>query len=198
MLDIFAAGVKTDTIARRSSSGLINVNTASREALRALCANIATNDPAVPAALYPPFNSYQADRFADAVLAGRPFLSEAQLSTIKLDPGYVADPTGSPPGPAPTPFFGTMKQWPTSTRPSELSDAGFEDLFARVYNLASVRSRNFRVFVTGQYVDPRGAAASPRVLSTVNKVFQVFVNPHRDSNGVAQHGQIDVTYEADL
>ena len=193
LLDIFAAGAKTDVIARRSTAGLVNLNTASRETLRTLCANITNSDPALGTPLNPPFNATQADRFADAVIAARPFLSEAQMSAIKLDPTYVASPTGAPPGPAPTPFFGNTKQWQTSVRPAQLSDAGFEDLFARMYNLSSVRSRNFRVFVTGQAVDK-----NDKVLSTVSKVFQVYMNPHRNASGAPQQSLVEVTYEASL
>jgi len=50
-------------------------------------------------------------------------------------------------------------------------------LFAKIYNLAATRSRNFRVFVTGQSLDKNG-----NVLSTVTKVYQVFVKPNRDPN----------------
>ena len=59
--------------------------------------------------------------------------------------------------------------------PTEWNDAGREELFAKIFNLATTRSRNFRVFVTGQSLDKNG-----NVLSTVTKVYQVFVKPNRD------------------
>ncbi|MGI8819378.1 MAG: pilus assembly PilX family protein [Chthoniobacterales bacterium] len=193
LLDIFAAGSGPDVIARKSTIGLVNVNTASRESLRALGTAIVNGDTALPTPLSPPFNSLQADRFADAVLAGRPFLSTAQLSTIRLDPAYVADPAGNPPGPNPTPFFGNSKQWATGVRPSQLSDTGFEDLFSRTYGLATVRSRNFRIFVTGQSLDRTGT-----VLSTVSRVFQVAIKPDRAADGAIQSSKVEVMYEAQL
>ena len=84
LLDLFTA------MPRVNSSGLININTASRDTLRALSAAILLNrDAAIqPSSLkdnfYPPNISKQADRFADAVIATRPFLSPAQLSSINL------------------------------------------------------------------------------------------------------------------
>jgi hypothetical protein len=56
-------------------------------------------------------------------------------------------------------------------------------LFAKIYNLATTRSRNFRVFVTGQSLDKNG-----RVLSTVTKVYQVFVKPCRNIPGLPACG----------
>jgi len=58
-------------------------------------------------------------------------------------------------------------------------------LFAKIYNLATTRSRNFRVFVTGQALDKNN-----NVLSTVTKVYQVFIKPNRcnDPNGCVVNG----------
>lgn len=87
------------------------------------------------------------------------------------------------------PFFGNPDQYePPSTQPppTEWNDPGREELFAKIYNLATTRSRNFRVFVTGQSLDKSG-----NVLSTVTKVYHVFVKPNRDNTpGSATYGQI--------
>lgn len=190
LLDIFTAG------ARRETRGLVNLNTAPREVLRALAAGILLKrDPDIaPAELnssfYAPRVSDEADKFADAVIATRntaPLVSTSQLA-------HVREPSGAA-------FFGNTAQWTApQTPPTEWNDRGTEELFARIFDLTAVRSRNFRVFVTGQSVDPRqtDAAGNPKVLSTVRKVFQVFLNPTRDAAGKIDAQKVDVTYEREL
>jgi hypothetical protein len=154
-----------------------------------------SRDPDVaPATLlgsfYSPRVSEEADKFADAVIASRnnaPFVSTSQLANLR-DSASIA-------------FFGNTAQWTApQTAPTEWNDRGSEELFGRVFDLTAVRSRNFRVFVTGQSVDPRqtDAAGNPKVLSTVKKVFQVFLNPTRDGTGAITSQKIDVTYEREL
>ncbi len=173
------------TDARITTKGLVNINTASREALRALGANVILDrDPKkLPAGtLYPPYTSKQADQFADAVIAARPFLSPAQLSGMKIAGGTRA-------------FFGNSAAWsaPTQPAPTEWNDSGNEEYFAKVYPLAAVRSRNFRIFVTGQALDK-----SNNVLSTSSKVFQVYLKPARDAAGKVTSQTVVNTYEAQL
>jgi hypothetical protein len=218
LLDIFAAGM------RRETQGLININTATRETLRALGAGLLINrdQDIKPGTLSPPLGvpttTDQADKFADAVIAGRnlkPFISTSQLAQLQaLDPvtGNLATDAGG----KPIQFFGNPQQWDSTQPPPnqapppsgtwEWNDAGTEEYFARTFDLTNVRSRNFRVFVTGQYVDPRypDASGNPKVLSTVRKVYHVFLHPIRDTNpasptyGKISSQQIDVTYERDL
>jgi hypothetical protein len=192
LLNLFAVNT------RRETQGLINLNTATRETLRSLGAGLLLNrDPdIVPASLknnlYPPTNSDQADKFADAVITTRntrPFISTAQLAQL-------TDVTGLA-------FFGSPAEWSASqTAPTEWNDASAEEYFARIWDLCSVRSRNFRVFVTGQYVDPRysdpTSGKPPRVLSTARKVYHVFINPNRAADGSIQSQHVQVTYEHDL
>ena len=128
----------------------------------------------VPA--YPPTVSKQADLFADAVINSRPLLSTSALSTIRVTP---------PAGSQPEPFFGNPHQYNNQTPPTEWNDPGREELFAKIYNLATTRSRNFRVFVTGQSLDK-----NRNVLSTVTKVYQVFVKPNRAADGTIQSQQV--------
>ena len=191
LLDIFAIG------SRRETQGLINLNTASRETLRALGAGLSfRRDPAIqPSSLQtdfgPPFSSSQADQFADAVIATRnqtPFLSTSQLAQIQ-------DALAKP-------LFGNANEWNSSqTAPQQWTNYAATEYFSRLYDLTSVRSRNFRIFVTGQYVDPRypNAAGNPKILATSKKVFQVFLNPHRNTTtGAVGNQTVDVTYEHDL
>jgi hypothetical protein len=193
LLDVFSS--KTSSTNFTNTVGLVNLNTASRDVLRSLAAGILQNrDPAIqPLALqgnlYPPTgnpaqptNVQQADKFADAVINSRPLLSTAALSAIRDSQGR--------------PFFGNPNQYESSTQapPTEWNDPGREELFAKIYNLAATRSRNFRVFVTGQSLDKNG-----KVLSTVTKVYQVFVKPNRDSTtGAIQSQQVQIKYEGSM
>ena len=175
LLDLFHPGSRSGT------RGLLNINTASRDALRALGAGLLLNrDPDIQPAgnRYPPFQAKQADLFANAVIAARPFLSAAQLASIRNSSG--------------TTFFGNSATW-TSSPPAEWNDSGTEEYFAKIFPLTAVHSRNFRVFVTGQSLDKSG-----RVLSTVNKVYQVYLTPTRDSSGKITAQKTTLTYEAQL
>lgn len=180
LLDIFSVADRKET------RGLINLNTANRETLRALAAGIELEvDPAIsPASIYGPVKDpaapRQADLFADAVIANRPFLSTSQLADIVTVAG---DPTSK--------FFGNADQW-SSGEPAEWNDAAREEYFARIFDLTAVRSRNFRVFVTGQSLDKTG-----RVLSTVNRTFHVALQPTRDAAGKVTQQRIEIVYEKD-
>ena len=202
LMDIFSVGDPAgDPLSKQvNTRGKININTANREALRALGAGIKIgnlNAGDVDQAIQPsggvfgPQNSSAADVFADAVISARqtrPFVSTSQLAWI----------TGS----SGEPFFGNPSQWPSSG-PTEWNDAAAEQYFAKIYNFTTTRSRNFRTFVTGQYVDPTQSdpmtGKSPRVIATANKVYELFLKPNRDSStGVINSQQIQVTYSADI
>jgi hypothetical protein len=202
LLDVFSP--KTSNNNFTNTAGLVNINTASRDVLRSVAAGILQNrdsavqPPSLANNLYPPTSTasasapnasvQQADRFADAVINSRPLLSTSALSAIQ-DCGKNIPCNGQ----SSRPFFGNPNQYETSTQtpPTEWNDPGREELFAKIYNLATTRSRNFRVFVTGQSLDKNG-----NVLSTVTKVYHVFVNPNRDPNtGAIQSQQVQIKYE---
>jgi hypothetical protein len=188
LLDVFSANGSSLTT---STAGLVNLNTASRDVLRALAAGILQNRDTIlqPASLqnnlYPPSVNLQADLFADAVINSRPLLSTSALSAIRVTP---------PGGAQPEPFFGNPHQYSNQTAPTEWNDAGREELFAKILDLATTRSRNFRVFVTGQSLDKDG-----RILSTVTKVYQVFVKPKRNpTTGAIISQQVEIKYEGSM
>jgi hypothetical protein len=202
LMDIFSTATGPSNNVT-NTAGKVNINTASRDVLRSLATGILQNrDPAIQPSslltnLYPPTSAsaanapnisvQQADRFADAVINSRPLLSTSSLSAIRDSQGR--------------PFFGNPNQYEgdyntNNTPPTEWNDPGREELFAKIYNLATTRSRNFRVFVTGQSLDKNG-----NVLSTVTKVYHVFLNPIRDNNpgsstyGQIQSQQVEIKYE---
>jgi hypothetical protein len=188
LLDVFSTATGNSNNVTKTA-GLVNLNTASRDVLRSLAAGILQNrDTALqpsslqnnlypattaPSGTAPTTSVQQADRFADAVINSRPLLSTAALSAI-TDCGRSIP---CPGGQLARPFFGNPNQYENSTQtpPTEWNDPGREELFAKIYNLATTRSRNFRVFVTGQSLDKNG-----NVLSTVTKVYHVFIKPTRD------------------
>src|SRR5207302_6188444 len=94
LLDVFSANSGTNVTT--NTAGLVNLNTASRDVLRALAAGILENrDTAIQPAslqtnLYPPTVSAQADLFADAVINSRPLLSTSALSAIRVTPPGAA------------------------------------------------------------------------------------------------------------
>lgn len=176
-------------------NGQVNLNTATRDVLRAIVAGAYVADPAIMpssnlnSALRPPQEtSTQADKLVDAIIRARPFIS----------PGQVADKTRALSN---KPIFGDpteQRNWSSTT--SEWNDAAAEEAFARVYNSGTVRSRNFRVHVTGQAIrNTRSNLAKIEVLSTRSRVFHVSLTPVRDPiTGVIQDQRIQITHEQDL
>ncbi len=178
LLDIFCAA------SSRQTRGLVNLNTAGRDVLRALGGGMAlTRDrEIVPAgATNAPKDSMEGDRFADAVIASRPFASTAQLGIITNSLG---------------PYFGNTNQW-TAVKPSEWKDAAAEELFARTLDLCSVRGRNFRIFVAGEALarTPSGDAV---VVGRSHRAYQVFVRPGRDTAGTITNQTVEVIYAENL
>jgi hypothetical protein len=187
LLDILSISDRVNT------QGKININTASREVLRTLGAGIKlANDGAIqPTDVYGPKSNgatpKEADMFADLVIAARnnsPFISTSALATIKTVGGK--------------PFFGNPAVW-TSGGPTEWNDAASQEYFAKIFNFTTVRSRNFRVFVTGQIYVPANGSQPERVIATANKVYHVFLKPTRDSTtGAITSQNCQITYSADV
>jgi hypothetical protein len=200
LMDLLCATNRVDT------RGLVNVNTASREVLRALGAGIRINadksdnsqarliddnlTPATPAVrrdITGPVNPpgpgapLPGDKFADAIIRSRPLLSTAQLNHIT-----ALDTNGHR-----TAFFGNREQWNTGG-PDAWSDEAAREMFRLIYPLTTVRNRNFRVFVVGQALGP-----NEQVLATANRVFQVYLNPNRrEPDGKILSQAAETVYES--
>ena len=200
LLDLFHAGLSRSSDKKEREgplvrvNGHININTASRDALRTLAAGSLTMDPLLSRkvsnnhlkapAMAPPIQKLSltaptgkllADKVADAIINGRPYASPSDMARARsLDAQNNQL----------VPVFGNKALYPQNTN-IEWNDAAAEEVFARVYESSTVRSRNFRVWVVGQAITPTtSATGQPEVLSEVRKVFTVFMDPgQRDQNG---------------
>jgi type II secretory pathway pseudopilin PulG len=187
-LDLFHAGISSSqNLALREGpvteiQGKININTASRGALRALVAGPLGMDPRLAVrtseihdktrlmappieliTLSPPTMTEQADRIADAIIRSRPYAATSNLALAKEDSNtYV---------------FGNRNLFPNATK-IEWTDAAAEELFARVYEASTVRSRNFRIWVVAQSVVPSTSTTRElEILAEVKKAYTVFIDP---------------------
>ena len=210
LLDLFHAGMPHSGTAHEREGplvkidGHVNLNTASRDVLRALAAGVVAQDPALsrrlgpvhetsircapgvePLELDPPRAEIQADRVADAIIAARPFASPGDAVFAKTGDGeYV---------------FGNRAQYENGDS-IQWSDAAAEELFARIHQNVSVRSRNFRVWIVGQSVAPT-TGGSPGVLAEIRKSFVIFADAgERDASGGIIPGtpRIKIIHEIDF
>lgn len=199
LLDLFHAGKsRSETKEDREGQlvrieGHVNINTASEDAIRAIAGGLLKSDPKLskrtseahststfappvtPLEVSAPTSSEadakEGDLLAKAIIQGRPFSSPSEIASVLTPDGKVV--------------FGNKFLYPytpSSNKPDisqlQWSDAAAEEVFARVYESSTVRSRNFRVWVIGQAVAPTVATnPSPEVLSEVRKVFTVFADP---------------------
>lgn len=200
LLDLFHAGIGNSSVsadregAVRRIAGHVNLNTANREVLRALAVGALVMDPKMSirtseshettSKMAPPITPYkltpaeinqEANRIADAIILARktaPFTSNASIAE-------VMDASGKQ-------VFGNKDLLPNNKGPQvHRTDSAAEEIFARVYESTTVRSRNFRIWVIGQAVAPTTlTTAKPEVLAEVRRCFTVFANPgKRNSDG---------------
>ena len=95
------------------------------------------------------------------------------------------------------PIFGASKRANDLSIEPEWNDAAAEEAFARIFNNATVRSRHFRVVVTGQAV-VKTRSETTKVLATRSRVYHVFVRPIRDANGNLIRQQTEILYARTL
>ena len=197
LLDLFHVGrSRSEDPAERAGpvtriAGHVNLNTASRDALRAMAAGALAMDPLLarrtggdhlgapsmappvsPLSLSAPTSANEADRIADAILHSRPYHSTADLARAKGSDGVAV--------------FGNRAMYPDNAN-IEWSDAAAEEIFARVYEGSAVRSRNFRVWIVAQALAP---GATAEVLAEVRTVHTVFADPgERAADGSINPGK---------
>jgi hypothetical protein len=95
------------------------------------------------------------------------------------------------------PILGASKRANDLSIEPEWNDAAAEEAFARIFNNATVRSRHFRVVVTGQAV-VKTRSETTKVLATRSRVYHVFVRPIRDVNGNLIRQQTEILYARTL
>jgi len=196
LLDLFTANPSSI----QETKGRININTASRDVLRALYAGILLDrdpdlePPSLRGSLYPPRSTPAApaaDIFADTIIANRPFLSPAKVSSVRTtldDSKSIATPQ------AKIPLFGNAGLWPAAQRPTAWIDPSREEFFKKTFQLSTVRSRNFKVYVTGEVLNARG-----RVASRQTREFHLNLVPPRTADGTIVPGKaitVETIYEA--
>lgn len=191
LLDLFHAGIsRSGDSAEREGlwtriAGHVNLNTANRDTLRAIATGSLTMDPKmalrtsdshdVTGLMAPPVSPFkltpaeiniEANRIADAIILARktkPFTSASAIAE-------AVDPNGKL-------VFGNKDLLPNGAE-VHLTDSAAEEIFARVHEASTVRSRNFRIWVVGQAVSPNNSAtAKPEVLSEVRRAYTIFADP---------------------
>jgi hypothetical protein len=188
LLELFHVGLSrsADEAERRGPlvriAGHININTATFDSLRAVAAGALVTDPLLarklgdchvgapvmsaatePLMLEAPKQSLEADRIAEAIIRGRPYGGTSGLAA-------VCDANGAA-------VFGNRSVYPQDTT-IEWSDAAAEELFARVFEASTVRSRNFRVWLVAQALAPAtNRETPPAVLAEARSVYCLFADP---------------------
>ena len=196
LLDLFHVGKPKSTDESEREGGLVtidghvNVNTASAEAIRALVIGNLAQDPYLSRQLSKghstrglmapptrqidlgtPARDKAGDVIAEAIIRNRPFASAAELASIE-------DLSGEK-------IFGNREMYDLGTE-IQWTDSAAEELYARIYESSTLRSRNFRVWVVGQAIVPQAKSSSnePVVLAESRKVFNLFADPGtRDEDG---------------
>jgi hypothetical protein len=210
LLDLFHAGISGGDELDPSAPvamiwGHVNINTATRDTLKALIAGPLTMDPLIGrrttenhetnVRMAPPVQLLDSDtrelpseRIVDAIIRSRPFASPADLAMVRDASGELV--------------FGNRSLFALGTK-IQWTDSAAEELFARAYEASTVRSRNFRVWVVGQSLAPlpAGSTGTPQVLAEARKVFTVFAHPGlRDNDGTLNPAKtgVEVRYENDF
>jgi hypothetical protein len=174
-------------------TGNININTAEKDALRAMAAGMLKQDPELRRVsswshdvssgklspltakldLGSPTLSKAADRIAEGIMRSRPFASMRDLSRASVEGGSPSDPDLA--------IFGNKAMYPQNDR-IQWTDAAAEEIFSRVHDAATLRSRNFRVWVIGQSISKVGDTVE--ILAESRKAFTIFADPgERNSDG---------------
>lgn len=225
LLDLFHVGDANSDDSRQFRGDLVridghvNVNTASKETLRALVAGRLGMDPLLKkdseqpeptkdkrTTMLPPSRKRteaQADVIATSIIQNRPYVTPAEVAEKAiLSPQEAANLVKD--GEllsleANMPVFGYTKRDPKNdlvVQP-EWTDAAAEELFGRLWNNSTVRSRHFKVVVCGQTVKV-GREGRTNVVATRSRVFHVFVRPVRGVDGSLEKQVVEVMYSRAL
>jgi len=219
LLDLFHTGLSRSSDAAERSGllsrieGHINLNTASKSALRLLVAGELLQDPEIRrfrsnshtqetsrfphiSAVSPaPDIALVADRIADAIIRSRPYAGTGELANARelVQAAF-------------THVFGNDRLFPEFSGSGypvlQWTDSASEESFARIHEASTVRSRNFRIWVIGQAVAPTTAMnASTEVLAEVRRAYTVFADPGaRNADGTINpaNSRLQIIHENDF
>jgi len=184
LLDLFCVSNGDKSGGPIRTGGKINLNTAPAPVLRALAGGILlTNDPSQSPtnAIVPPG---MAEAFAQGVMRFRsqyPFLTPSHLSFIGTDPAWPN--TNSWPSNS---VFGNKDSISLATNSAnnltntslgvtEWNDQAAEEWFSKIYNLSTVQSDNYRVYIVAQLV-ATNANGQTNAISPVARKYVQFAN----------------------
>jgi hypothetical protein len=163
--------------------GKVNLNTATETAIRALLVGNLGQDPMLSKQLSKnhlindfmappttflelgtPTREKAGDVIVEAIIGQRPFASAAELASIEAADGEK--------------IFGNREMYREGTA-IQWSDSAAEEIYGRIFEASTFRSRNFRVWVVGQAIAPRSrnSTGEPEVLAESRKVFNLFADP---------------------
>jgi hypothetical protein len=175
--------------------GQINLNTATYDAIRATIVGKLVSDPGIVQTLPTDFpklhgklatETDMAGYLARQIIANRPYISPSEL------PEKVVEAAASPTQPN-VALLGVTSRPSDRTVTPEWNDAAAEEIFARLFNSTTVRSRNFRVVVTGQSIRMLRSGGT-NVLASRSRLYHVFVKPMRDASGMLISQKVEITY----
>ena len=215
LLDILCLGET------RPMKGLVNINSVRPEVARTLFAGMELRseraieggvetaadgirrNAGAAGAIYPPSSDISTDAasvFATAVTAPNALVSAsaADFSLLQYTP-VIGFPSNERPY-----YFGDVRAWTHGTtthspRPHVdgaepgLDDRGREEMFRKVLPLVTFHSRTFRMYLTAQVLDKQGD-----LVGTRSKMYDLLLEPVRDSTGAIISQEVKIIYEKNL
>jgi len=200
LLDLFCVNNGNKSGGPFRTGGKINLNTAPAPVLRALGGAVLLNsDPALlPGGTNFSIPPAMAEAFAQGVMRFRskyPFLTPSHLNFIGTDsnwPNTSTWPSNAVFGNtnmisltnAPGNTFGTS----ASVNISEWNDQAAEEWFSKIYNLSTVQSDNYRVYIVAQLVDTNKLPSSPLMRKYVQFAGRPDTTTTGATNAIATYG----------
>jgi hypothetical protein len=194
LLDIFCVTNTYDW------GGKININTAPLPVLAALAGGITLNTANYSGGTAPA-NADMIRAFTNGVAKFRntyPFITPSQLAFISSDYGTTNPPHWTNTWPTNAVFAtntGTAGSIPGGLQgPDAMNDQGREEWFSKIYNLTTVQSFNYRIYVKAQLTDTNGNPKGPEI----RKYYQLYIrnnSPAATSPDTPSVSPV-VTYEA--
>ena len=163
-------------------SGKININTAPPPVLAALAGGVLLGKDANMKGIYA--NSTMVSEFTNGVMRFRsvyPFLTPSQLAFISANYGTKGW-TNENVWPVNAVFSTNRFAKTDSNGQLSLNDEGVEEWFSKIYNLATVQSFNYRIYVVAQLLNTNGTPKG----TVMRKYYQVYLC--NNSPGAAQSG----------